>query len=496
MAVGVLGCVAVAACAATDNLDPGSVGGGGADAGNDANGAVDGAADVTPDTRVPACGDGVLDPGEQCDGDELGKKTCSTIPGGFIGGVLGCLPTCAFDTRHCETRRPCGNGVLDDGEDCDGAELDGATCESRGFGGGSLGCTPETCAFDESGCTLCGNDVVDAPEECDGADLGSETCVTRGFAAGELSCAADCAFDETGCTRCGNGTIDGSEECDGSAFGTRTCMTEGAFSGGSLACDGTCQVDTSGCTNSPTCPNGAIDPGEDCDGSNLASKTCVTEGFTGGALACTSGCTFDTSACHECGDGVVQAPEECDGNAFGGATCVTEGFTAGILRCRNACTIDTIGCTRCGNGIPEPGEDCDDGNMIDTDSCTNACRLGGCDPDGTYFLSGPPLSYSCCLGNVNINISNFTLIGDGAVVNSGPTSPVGMTGNSTTCPSGSFSNVGSKTGGCTETYSVSGSFTSANTWTGTYRATFTGSQCSCFGVDPCVNQTWTVTATR
>jgi hypothetical protein len=34
----------------------------------------------------------------------------------------------------------CGNGVVDSGEGCDGTDLGGATCESEGFGPGTLGC--------------------------------------------------------------------------------------------------------------------------------------------------------------------------------------------------------------------------------------------------------------------------------------------------------------------------------------------------------------------
>ena len=45
------------------------------------------------------------------------------------------------------------------------------------------------------------------------------------------------------------------------------------------------------------CGNGVVDAGEQCDGSNLNSQTCVTRGFTGGALSCTASCTFDTSSC-------------------------------------------------------------------------------------------------------------------------------------------------------------------------------------------------------
>jgi hypothetical protein len=38
-------------------------------------------------------------------------------------------------------------------------------------------------------------------EQCDGADLSGETCVSRGFASGALACTAGCAFDTTGARR-------------------------------------------------------------------------------------------------------------------------------------------------------------------------------------------------------------------------------------------------------------------------------------------------------
>jgi hypothetical protein len=48
----------------------------------------------------------------------------------------------------------CGNGTIDDGEDCDGTNLDSETCATVGMGtatSGTLACT-STCTFDLSGC--------------------------------------------------------------------------------------------------------------------------------------------------------------------------------------------------------------------------------------------------------------------------------------------------------------------------------------------------------
>jgi hypothetical protein len=74
----------------------------------------------------------------------------------------------------------CGNGVVDtctvnlgqrDGprtEDCDGEDLSGATCQSRGYAGGALSCTG-SCYFDEKSCVACepiGGPVLSCQRAC------------------------------------------------------------------------------------------------------------------------------------------------------------------------------------------------------------------------------------------------------------------------------------------------------------------------------------------
>ncbi len=49
---------------------------------------------------------------------------------------------------------------------------------------------------------------------------------------------------------CNNGALDPGEDCDGTLFGTHTCATEtmGVMAGGSLRCNG-CHIDHSGCVS-------------------------------------------------------------------------------------------------------------------------------------------------------------------------------------------------------------------------------------------------------
>lgn len=85
------------------------------------------------DCQHAVCGDGIVNGDEECDGSDLGAySTCQedTTDGVFTGGQLQCAADCTYDTSSCVTL--CGNGVLDPGEDCDGtlrsAEYAGKTC--------------------------------------------------------------------------------------------------------------------------------------------------------------------------------------------------------------------------------------------------------------------------------------------------------------------------------------------------------------------------------
>lgn len=55
-------------------------------------------------------------------------------------------------TVTVSTSAVCGNGIAETGEQCDGSNLAGATCVSRGYTGGSLSCNTN-CTFNTSSCT-------------------------------------------------------------------------------------------------------------------------------------------------------------------------------------------------------------------------------------------------------------------------------------------------------------------------------------------------------
>jgi len=150
----------------------------------------------------PVCGNGRIDEGEDCETEDLAGQSCTSL--GFVSGGLGCTD-CHFDTSGC-VEAGCGNAVIEGGEECDSSDLGGATCKDFGFSQGELVC--KDCHIDASGCseTICGDGLAVGDEQCDGDDLKGNTCESLGFASdGILKCRADCRFSITNCLKCGDG---------------------------------------------------------------------------------------------------------------------------------------------------------------------------------------------------------------------------------------------------------------------------------------------------
>ncbi len=182
----------------------------------------------------------------------------------------------------------CGNNIVESGEQCDGTNLNGATCVSRGYDGGSLSCS-NSCTFNVSSCTnalaTCGNSIVNVGETCDdGNNNQNDSCTNLCQAA-----------------ICGDNVIrSGVEQCDGSDLGGASCVSRG-YAGGSLSCGGACIFDVSGCTGVP--PNGVeqCTNGVDDDGDSLidcSDPDCAGEPACRGVFACSDGADND-------GDGLV-----------------------------------------------------------------------------------------------------------------------------------------------------------------------------------------------
>jgi len=144
-----------------------------------------------------SCGNGILDPGEQCD-----EQVCDAS--GSCTQAPGCSDTCQLEGSSAGAS-VCGNGSIGDGEACDdGNRVNGDGCNSECLHEGS-----------QTVNALCGNGSYEAGETCEkvapylpwpNPACNPTTCLKTGTTA--------CGPGDTLC--CGDGVVDPAEDCDDS----------------------------------------------------------------------------------------------------------------------------------------------------------------------------------------------------------------------------------------------------------------------------------------
>jgi hypothetical protein len=241
------------------------------------------------------CGDGDLDPGELCDGDQLGGQTCVGLGAPYIGGQLACAPSCAaYDVSGCDVDAAAPlvrlNEVLAKGASEGPYAGMGDLIEIVNIGGA---------AADLSGWRLSDEPllpddktIVFAPRTFLGP--GERLVITESTG---LPFGVSSSNPETLTLLDAGGVAVDVVTFEGAAAAISYCRVPDG--------DGPWQscLQTPGAANKPgeapqpTCGDGVLDEGEPCDGDQLDDATCATLGFDGGQLACTDACTFDTNAC-------------------------------------------------------------------------------------------------------------------------------------------------------------------------------------------------------
>ncbi len=103
-------------------------------------------------------------------GDTTGPEICINEQDDDNDGLVDCEDPDCFDRPACA----CGNGQIDEDEDCDRDAFDGDSCETLGFGGGELLCT-ENCELDVSDCAAPLPRLLQYDDWTDGERLNSET---------------------------------------------------------------------------------------------------------------------------------------------------------------------------------------------------------------------------------------------------------------------------------------------------------------------------------
>ncbi|MBA3550131.1 MAG: hypothetical protein H0T76_26940 [Nannocystis sp.] len=344
-------------------------------------------------TPAPACGDGVLDPGEGCDegsnNSDHGacKLDCSpkACGDGFVQPGELCDDGNLDDTDLCTSvcaPAACGDGFRQNPEACDDGNLDDqdactATCKHNVCGDGLVNIGTEAC--DDAGASATCDTDCTAPVCGDGLEngLAGEGCDDGNLANNDL-CTAVCQP-----RACGDGFLQWGEFCD-----------DGNLVAGD-GCDPTCKKEVINCQNQ-------------------ATKISVAP--SNRAVLCTR-----QDVCEQ--DFLLLCPKDwhlCSATEFnarnadwafsptklvlGGIRCrgiggaghygfkstmsIDHGDNCLYSSSRPQCYSD-LGCddknnfalccaplATCGNGVVDhPEEQCDDGNKIENDACLAQCML-------------------------------------------------------------------------------------------------------------------------
>jgi hypothetical protein len=367
------------------------------------------------------CDDGLVCTRDVLNGTaESCNVACTAVPITTAANGDLCCPSGANATNDNDCEPACGNGVVESGELCEGASCptscsDGIVCTTDILTGSVAGCdavcsfpTIEAC-FGGDGCCAggcnatndsdcageCGNNVVEPGETCDPLI----SCPTLLSCNDNVACTTDILVGSGCSVECSNQPITAAISGDG-------CCAPGANATNDNDC-------------APICGNGVVESGELCDGASCPTScndglVCTTDTLQGtdcsricaatpitvpangdGCCAPGANATNDNDCAPVCGNGVIEAGEICDGascptSCNDGLVCTSDvlqgsacsrvcAFTAitapsnGDLCCPSGANAnnDNDCAPSCGNGVTESGELCDGA------SCPTSCPSDG-----------------------------------------------------------------------------------------------------------------------
>ena len=346
------------------------------------------------------CGNNTIETSEECDGTNLNNKSCADIKSGTTG-TLKCT-SCKYDVSECKTSEPpaddkCGNGTLDPNEDCDGTQFVDGKGECPSGTSGKVTCN--ACKADTTACKPASGTCGAGEDTCSASEENQSKCTQDGkFAKCTSGCwkVDDCSSKNMSCDE-SKGCVEADVEiskCENNiyTFGTTSDNTSVDCTPSGLLCDDkdgcvknkagiTCEgtvLKLTGTSYSYNCANNKTSNVVlDRDKLGCAENIGCTDAFCNNSVPtyCSAGecveeydCSKFDAVCDMNADGYCKLTEETlEGKCF-----VDNGSNIYAFCDNNACIYDrcvgdcddTGGCSepiveKCGNGTLDSDEDCD-----------------------------------------------------------------------------------------------------------------------------------------
>ncbi len=335
------------------------------------------------------CGDGSIDPGEDCDqaGANGTASSCCSATCTYVAAATTCRPAadqcdasevCSGASATCPADVPQADGTgCSDADACTGVD----TCQSGVCTGGAPpNCNDGQVCTTDSCDTLLGCTHTNNTNPCDDDDACTQTDVCGGgscHGTNPVICTALDQCHDVGECQTGTGLCSHPNKTDGtSCTDDDACTTADACTSGT--CVGGAPPD---CNDGEACTDDACDSGTGCTHTDNTApcddgNACTTGDVCGGG-DCAGATPLD------CNDGEVCTDDACDTGSGCTHTDNTDPCSDG-----DACTLaDTCAGGACVAGPPQDCDDhescTDDGCHTGTGECTHSANTDPCD-DGNH----------------------------------------------------------------------------------------------------------------